>query len=140
MGGTSGAIYGIFLNALALHISRVASLSSAETSTSRILAEAGVAALDDLCGYTTARVGHRTLMDALIPFVKNFGNSVSFPQALAAAEQGMEGTRVMSAVLGRATYVDAEILNKGRFPDPGALGLISILKGIENALGEKVSS
>jgi triose/dihydroxyacetone kinase / FAD-AMP lyase (cyclizing) len=144
MGGTSGAIYGIFLSALALHLSRISSSSSsvstATTSTSGILARACVAALDDLCGYTTARQGHRTLMDSLIPFVATYGRSASFAEALCAAEQGMQATGTMHAVLGRASYVDAGIIDKRRFPDPGALGVVSILKGIENSLREQSAS
>lgn len=120
MGGTSGALYCIFLTALA------ASLAS-EPSIPRALR----GALDQLLQYTRARVGDRTMMDTLIPFIDVLNSSGDVEEALAKAKAGMEGTKKMEAKLGRSTYLD-ESATQG-VPDPGAYGLLVILEGMAKA-------
>ena len=48
------------------------------------------------------------------------------------AEKGAEGTRKLNALLGRASYIGKESFERegGGVPDPGALGVVSVLKGI----------
>ncbi|KAM3419978.1 hypothetical protein BST61_g3292 [Cercospora zeina] len=121
MGGTSGALYCIFLTALA------SSLASEES-----VPKALEKALGELCKYTNARVGDRTMMDALIPFVEALaadGGEVG--EALEKAKEGVEGTKRMEAKLGRSTYLD-ESATRG-VPDPGAYGLLVLLEGMVNA-------
>ncbi|KAF2218002.1 hypothetical protein CERZMDRAFT_14124, partial [Cercospora zeae-maydis SCOH1-5] len=108
MGGTSGALYCIFLTALA------SSLASEES-----VAKALKKALGELCKYTNARVGDRTMMDALIPFVETYAaDEGKVEEALEKAREGVEGTKRMEAKLGRSTYLD-ESATRG-VPDPGA--------------------
>lgn len=132
MGGTSGAIYAIFLNALANSLSRRA----AEDSWAAVVPAALSDALNELFKYTLARKGHRTLMDALIPFVEALqGASSSFEEAIEQAILGAESTRRMEAAMGRASYVSKDVFEKeGGVPDPGALGVVSVLKGISAGL------
>ncbi|KAI1871714.1 hypothetical protein JX265_005700 [Neoarthrinium moseri] len=112
MGGTSGAIYAIFLNAAAN------SLSSREKAAT-----------------ATESVGHRTLMDALIPFVEVLSTS-GFDAAREEAKKGADATQKMAAAMGRASYVGQDVFDeRGGIPDPGALGVVSILKGISLVLG-----
>jgi dihydroxyacetone kinase len=140
MGGTSGALYAIFLNALANALPSPHLPTNVKFTTdlniSLTLATALPVALAELSLYTTARRGHKTLMDALIPFVETFASTLNFRQALEEARKGAEGTRELDAQLGRATYVGREGMEIERVPDPGALGVVSVLMGIADILEE----
>ncbi|KAF4951148.1 hypothetical protein FSARC_12994 [Fusarium sarcochroum] len=139
MGGTSGAIYAIFLNAVANRLSGLATESPSLT-VSEFIQQALQAGLGELCRYTPARAGHRTLMDALIPFVKNFALDGSLKGALAEARKGAESTRQMAAALGRASYVGQDRFDEeGGIPDPGALGVVSILDGLSDGLDTRAN-
>lgn len=136
MGGTSGAIYAIFLNAVSTALEKSAGAAN-KLSYSRVLADALAQGLGELCTYTSARQGSRTIMDALIPFVKTLHqNPHDFPAAISAARIGAEQTRRMDAKLGRASYVTKEQFDsvKDGVPDPGAMGVVSVLEGIEAGL------
>lgn len=117
MGGTSGALYCIYLTVLA------ASLAVESTT-----AKASKAALEELLKYTRARLGDRTMMDVLIPFVNAWNDTNDVSQALGAAEKGLESTREMQARLGRSTYLDERATHG--VPDPGAYGLLILLQGL----------
>ena len=88
------------------------------------------AALDQFFNYTNARVGDRTMMDALIPFISTFVDSGDVKQALDKAKEGVESTKTMQAKLGRSTYLD-DSATQG-VPDPGAYGLYVLLNGMAN--------
>ena len=120
MGGTSGALYCIYLTALA-------SALATESSVPKALN----AALDQFFNYTNARLGDRTMMDALIPFIETFVNIGDVNQALEKAKEGVEGTKTMQAKLGRSTYLN-EKATQG-VPDPGAYGLSVLLNGMSSA-------
>jgi hypothetical protein len=120
MGGTSGALYCIFLTALAVSLGREESVPMALG-----------AALGQLCRYTRARLGDRTMMDALIPFVRKFGETGDVEEAVERAREGVEGTKTMEAKLGRSTYLDESATNG--VPDPGAYGLLVLLQGMARA-------
>ncbi|PYH76298.1 dihydroxyacetone kinase [Aspergillus uvarum CBS 121591] len=113
MDGTSGALYAIFLNAVG------ASLRNCG---------ACVAGLDALQRATPARVGDRTLMDALEPFIRALQAGESTDAALIAAQSGRDRTQGMRASLGRAVYVHEQGWRE--VPDPGAAGLVVLLKGL----------
>ncbi|KAF2092222.1 Dak phosphatase [Saccharata proteae CBS 121410] len=117
MGGTSGALYCIFLSALA-H-----SLGGAES-----VAAAVAAALEQLLGYTTARRGDRTCLDCLIPFVEVWARGGDVGLAVRAARVGVVRTESMEAVVGRSAYLDRSA-TRG-VPDPGAFGLLMLLEGL----------
>ncbi|EWY85430.1 hypothetical protein FOYG_12604 [Fusarium oxysporum NRRL 32931] len=139
MGGTSGAIYAIFLNAVANRLLQVTAESPSLT-VSEFIQQALQGGLSELCRYTPARIGHRTLMDALIPFVKNYCLGGSLRAALAEARNGAESTRRMVAALGRASYVGQERFDEeGGIPDPGALGVVSILEGLRDGLDTRTN-
>jgi len=120
MGGTSGALYCIFLSSLAQ------SLREATT-----FAEALDGALQSLLKYTRARLGDRTCLDCLIPFVETLKKTGDSKQALADAEKGVESTKKLEAKLGRSSYLD-ESTTRG-VPDPGAYGLLMLLEGMVGA-------
>lgn len=121
MGGTSGALYCIFLTALASAFATEASPG-----------EAALKALRELERYTKARVGDRTMMDVLIPFAEAFqGSGGDGKAALEKAKKGLEGTEKMEATLGRSAYLD-DSATQG-VPDPGAYGLYVLLEGMVTA-------
>lgn len=127
MGGTSGGIYSIFLTALVNEMQDEKSLDLDS------LAKAFHNALyNGLFKYTKARVGGRTLIDTLQPFVDSLSKEHDLDAALKAAKDGCESTKKLKAKFGRASYVD-ESQFKGGIPDPGALGVLCLLEGYISA-------
>ncbi|EME43998.1 hypothetical protein DOTSEDRAFT_171965 [Dothistroma septosporum NZE10] len=116
MGGTSGALYCIYLTALASAL-----------ATEEGVAKAVGVAVNELCKYTNARVGDRTVMDCLVPFVEGLEKG-GVEAALEMARKGVDGTKTMAATLGRSAYLDDDAV-KG-VPDPGAYGLLVLLEGM----------
>lgn len=143
MDGTSGALYAIFINALASglqaqaqaqeqqhragHVQSQATPSQAIAATPRIWAEALRAALDSLAKYTPAQPGDRTVVDTLAPFVSVLAETLDIKRAVEAAKKGCDATKGMEASLGRSVYVNAE--GWSACPDPGAYGLVKLLEG-----------
>jgi len=119
MGGTSGALYCIYLTALAGALASEANMAMAMK-----------AALEQLMKYTNARLGDRTMMDALIPFIETLEGTGDAGKAVEEARKGVEGTKTMEAKLGRSTYLD-ESATQG-VPDPGAYGLLVLLEGMSS--------
>ncbi|KAL1924590.1 uncharacterized protein VTP21DRAFT_4244 [Calcarisporiella thermophila] len=135
MGGTSGALYCIFLNSLA---SNLRNFSSDANDTKRVDNEVWTkaikGALDGLGAYTPARKGDRTLMDALIPFVEALQEG-GLERAVLAAESGAKATQKMSARFGRASYVGEG--RENAVPDAGACGVACLLRGISRTLSNQ---
>ena len=138
MDGTSGALYAIFLNALAAGVrgqSPSASSAAADVSEQMqvgIWARGLEAAMQALGRYTPAQVGDRTLVDALDPFVSTLSRTGSVEKAAQAADQGAKKTQDMKASLGRTVYIGGD--NVKEVPDPGAYGLAIFLKGLNEGL------
>lgn len=131
MDGTSGAIYAIFLNALAYGLRQNAP-SSSQPVTAAIWAKALESSLKALGKYTPAKPGDRTLIDALYPFVKTLSKTNSLEKAASEADQASQGTKGMKASLGRTVYVGGEGFQE--VPDPGAHGLAVLLMGLSDGL------
>ncbi|KAG6836736.1 hypothetical protein H0H93_004142 [Arthromyces matolae] len=95
---------------------------------------------DGDCGETfgagaRAQLGDRTLVDALFPFCKVLCETdTTFEQAVEAAKRGVESTRMMYPVLGRAAYVTVPSRLTSLPPDPGAYGVLAIVEGIRQGL------
>ncbi|CAL8574589.1 dihydroxyacetone kinase Dak1 [Xanthoria parietina] len=131
MDGTSGALYAIFLNALAANIRKQDSTNTTDL-TPLMWAHALSESLKDLGVYTPAQPGDRTLMDALVPFVETLKSTGSTKQAAEAAKRGAESTKGMKPSLGRSVYVGGK--GHDEVPDPGAYGLSQFLTGLAEAL------
>lgn len=129
MDGTSGAIYAIFLNALA-HGLREQDAESKRDVDAKTWAAALRSSVAALGKYTPAQPGDRTLMDALVPFVDTLAKDGDVKSAAEAAAKGAEETKGMKASLGRAVYVGGEEEWMGKIPDPGAWGLKEFLGGL----------
>jgi len=84
MGGTSGALYSIYLSALAQGVAQ----TKEPRVTLSVMSNAAEFALTSLGKYTPARVGDRTLVDALDPFVMELSESKDLWKAVEAAREG----------------------------------------------------
>lgn len=129
MDGTSGAIYAIFLNALA-HGLRDQDKGSPLPATTEVWAKALKHSVNALAKYTPAKPGDRTLIDSLVPFCDTLFQTKDVHGAAAAAQKGTESTKSMKASLGRSVYVGSEEEWVGKVPDPGAYGLSEFLSGL----------
>ncbi|OJZ84754.1 hypothetical protein ASPFODRAFT_209223 [Aspergillus luchuensis CBS 106.47] len=133
MDGTSGAIYAIFLNALA-HGLREQDRGTTTPATVDVWAAALSYSLTALSRYTPAQPGDRTLLDALVPFCTQLQKAKDVHVAAKAAQEGTDSTKNMKASLGRSVYVGGEEEWVGKIPDPGAYGLSVFLNGLSEAL------
>jgi dihydroxyacetone kinase len=119
VGGTSGPLYA----ALVLRIS--AKRSDGEPWP--IAFAAGVDAIADLGG---AKLGDRTMLDALIPAAAAL-RSGQLADAVTAARAGTEQTAGIVAVRGRSSYLGDRVLG---VVDPGAQAVVLQLEAIRTAL------
>lgn len=95
--------------------------------------------LESIGKQTKARVGDKTLMDALIPAVESLRASAQEGQdiptmlasAAAAAWQGAESTKDFPAHFGRAKFQGERTLGH---PDPGSISMAYIFKGMHDGL------
>lgn len=129
MDGTSGAIYAIFLNALA-HGLREQDTGSLTPASVDVWSKALGYSIKALSKYTPAQPGDRTLIDALVPFCNTLLETKDVRAAAKASHEGTESTKNMKASLGRSVYVGGEEEWVGKVPDPGAYGLSEFLSGI----------
>jgi dihydroxyacetone kinase len=121
---TCDSSHSIWSNALA------AGLKDAEAANSSGWSRALAHALATLYQYTAARSPSRTLIDPLSAFTDHFSSSggQDFTGAVAAALSAAERTRDIEAKAGRAAYVGQEALKEANVPDPGAWGVVKILR------------
>lgn len=85
-------------------------------------------ALTDSTAGISAKLGDKTLLDALIPAVESIKASgvagetfaVALPKSAAAAVAGGESTKLIAATKGRASYVGDRSIS---FPDAGATAI-----------------
>lgn len=124
MDGTSGALYSIWMNALAGGFTNAGSASLSTWS------DALSHALSNLCNYTNARPPSRTLMDPLFAFTETLAASQDLNKSIQAADAATEHTKTIQAKAGRAAYVGQDQLKEANVPDPGAFGVTKILEGI----------
>ncbi|KAH8664136.1 Dak1 domain-containing protein [Xylariales sp. PMI_506] len=124
MDGTSGALYAIFLNALANALRPLAP----GTASPKLWADALERSCEALSKYTPARPGDRTLVDALYPFIQELVKTSDLKKAAEASKKGAESTKGMKASLGRAAYVGGSGFEE--VPDAGAWGLASFFLGL----------
>jgi len=138
MDGTSGALFAIFLNALASGVRAQSPTSSSPAAEVREQMQVGIwaraleSSMQALGKYTPAQPGDRTLIDALHPFVGTLSRTGNIQKAAEAANEGAKKTKNMKASLGRSVYVGGEGWQK--VPDPGAYGLAEFLLGLSEGL------
>ncbi|CAG5929407.1 unnamed protein product [Menidia menidia] len=136
MGGSSGALYSLFLTAAASHVTEGQSNAAAWASAMH----AGTQAMRR---YGGADPGDRTMLDALCPAVDELMKLVTAPPdaqmsvlqaAVQKAATGAEGTRLLQAKAGRASYIATDRVT---LPDPGAMAVAAILGAIVETLEEQ---
>lgn len=133
-GGTSGALWGAALTALG------PILDTDELSPSAVAAAAR-AALDRIVGLGGARLGDKTMVDALIPFVDTLdaglvrGDSLgtALVSAATAATDAAEATSVLVPKLGRARPLAEKSVGH---PDAGATSLGLVVTAVASAVAQ----
>ncbi|KAM5138006.1 LOW QUALITY PROTEIN: triokinase/FMN cyclase [Mantella aurantiaca] len=133
MGGTSGALYSLFLMAAARPLENK---SGAEAWAAAM--DAGIEAMKR---YGGADVGDRTMLDSLcaansvLKSLKEPGCDVMkiLSSAVKGAADAAEDTKHMTAGAGRASYIGSTTLNR---PDPGAKAAAAILRAIWEGMKE----
>uniref|UniRef100_A0A8C7GNS6 Triokinase/FMN cyclase n=1 Tax=Oncorhynchus kisutch TaxID=8019 RepID=A0A8C7GNS6_ONCKI len=133
MGGSSGALYSLFLTAAAALLK--------DRSDPAAWANAMHAGTDAMRWYGGADPGDRTMLDALCPAVEELrrlttsppgGHMAILQAAVEKAELGAESTRDLTARAGRASYIATVHVT---LPDPGAVAIAAILRAVFEALG-----
>jgi triose/dihydroxyacetone kinase / FAD-AMP lyase (cyclizing) len=133
LGGASGPLYGV------LFIRASSVLEQGTVHDLRQWAKAlreACSAIGELGG---AKLGDRTMLDALVPFAQTLDNASTkgiqpaeaLQSALQAAEQGAQQTANMIARRGRSRYLGERALNH---PDPGAVAATIWLRAVVRAL------
>ncbi|XP_029382398.1 triokinase/FMN cyclase [Echeneis naucrates] len=133
MGGSSGALYSLFLTAASGHVTE----GHGDAAGWARAMHAGTQAMRR---YGGADPGDRTMLDALCPAVEELMKVTAAPPggpmaALKAAAQkatlGAESTRDLTARAGRASYIAAERVT---LPDPGAVAVAAIFTAVLESL------
>jgi dihydroxyacetone kinase len=124
VGGTSGPLYSILLL-------RAAAAWEGARDTEQPWADAlaaGIAGISEVGG---AQEGDRTMLDALVPFLRTWSAGGSPQEALEAARAGTAATASVTARVGRSSYVGDRALG---IPDPGAQAVVVWLEAAVGAL------
>ncbi|MEV1021259.1 dihydroxyacetone kinase family protein [Streptomyces sp. NPDC050264] len=132
-GGTSGALWGIILRALA------DALGDTERPTPASVAHGVRQASDDVRRTGGAEVGDKTMVDVLVPFAETLGHQVATGAGLAtawaaaadAAERSARATADLLPRMGRARPHAEKSLGT---PDAGAHSLALIVRAVHGAL------
>ncbi|MER8823579.1 dihydroxyacetone kinase subunit DhaK [Mesorhizobium sp. M0991] len=116
MGGSSGVLLSIFFTAAAQ------ALQSGETPPKALLA-----GLDRMSFYGGARIGDRTMIDALEPALRALDRG-SLEDAAVAAQRGAEATAAMrKAKAGRSAYIGSQL---DGVVDPGAFAVTEVFTAL----------
>lgn len=123
MGGTSGVLLELMFRKMASTLARDSAIGVPE------LCKAVQAGVDAVSLYGGAKVGSRTMLDALVPGAATLASELSLAAAAAKARQGANGTASMkSASAGRSNYLSQETLEGT--PDPGAVAVAIVLEAL----------
>ncbi len=133
VGGASGALWGTALRCAGEAVGDAPALDGA------MLSLVLQAALDGIVEVGAARVGDKTMVDALAPTVARLRAGVAagaslegaVSHAVRAGEAGMRSTIPLQAAKGRASYLGDRSIGH---QDPGATSTMIILRGLAGAL------
>ena len=110
VGGTSGPLFGLLFQELASADDWRAGLGAAATAIARV---------------GDARLGDRTLLDALVPAAVTAAAGADSDAVVRSALDGAIATTRMRASRGRAVYLEDRVLGSA---DPGAVGVVLVLQ------------
>lgn len=130
MGGTLSAILFIFMKSFINKLEILLADNSNNNDNNDNFSIALLHGIKTLSEFTKARIGHRTVMDVLIPFCNSFADSKDIITAVNVARDSAEGTRKLKPKLGRATYVGGLEDTVDFPPDPGAYGVYEIIDAL----------
>lgn len=121
IGGTSGAVFGIFLLKFSNYLKN---LNKKDTSYSlEEILNAFKSGINGVSNISGAKSGDRTFLDSLIPAIEIFENEIknmnssSYKNILNASIEGAEKTKNMFPKKGRSSYLGERVIG---FEDPGA--------------------
>uniref|UniRef100_A0A8D0HJF1 Triokinase/FMN cyclase n=1 Tax=Sphenodon punctatus TaxID=8508 RepID=A0A8D0HJF1_SPHPU len=134
MGGSSGALYGLFLTAAAQPLQ-----TRSDPADWAAAMDAGIEAMKR---YGGAAPGDRTMLDSLcaaaaeLQALKTHGTDhlQVLAKAVQSAEAAAESTKNMEAGAGRASYISSARLEQ---PDPGAVAAAAVLRAVLEGLQAK---
>lgn len=131
-GGSAGPLYGTMIGGLAGGIPESGSIGAGDVK--KMLA-ASLEAMEDI---TTAKVGDKTMMDALIPAVEAAAQAEGdipdvLKAAMEAASQGAKKSEEFVSKFGRAKSYKEQTIGT---PDAGAMSTALFFKGLWNGLME----
>ncbi|WP_294640994.1 DAK2 domain-containing protein, partial [uncultured Aureimonas sp.] len=132
-GGTSGAIWGLLLRSFGTALGDDAPVDAAAA------ARAAAAGRDAVTTLGRARVGDKTLVDALVPFVETLDAEMkggarlrdAWSRAAEAATRAADETARLTPRLGRARPLAAKSIGH---PDAGAVSLALCARTVGEAL------
>lgn len=123
MGGTSGVLLELMFRKMSSTLSRCESIGAKEMV---IAFKAGV---DAISHYGGAKVGSRTMLDALYPAATALIHTNSLSDASNRAKWGADGTATMkTALAGRSNYLSEATLKD--VPDPGAVAVSIVFEAL----------
>ena len=136
LGGTSGPLYAVFL------LRAAESLAEVDEPGARAWARALAAGCEGIAALGGAGRGDRTMLDALLPAADALeealragqGGAQAFDATLAAARDGVEATRAMTARLGRSSYLGERVRTH---PDPGAAAVTVWLEALRPFVADR---
>jgi dihydroxyacetone kinase len=118
MGGSSGVLFAILFANASTAFKTDASRTNALTT-----------GLDAMMKYGGAKVGDRTMIDAMSPGFEALVAGKGISVAAQAARAGADGTaKMLSANAGRSAYLEARSLDG--YADPGAEGIALIFEAL----------
>ena len=134
-GGTSGILWELLLEGVGK------GLGNTEPVTPKRLADAVQGSAQHLQGFSKAKLGDKTMLDALFPFVDTFASQVDGGTSLSAAwrsaaeacRSAAEATESLVPKIGRARPLAERSVGT---PDPGAISLGLIVTAIGDVLGD----
>jgi dihydroxyacetone kinase phosphoprotein-dependent L subunit len=137
-GGSSGALVGMF-------IMQFGNKLPPENITAKDVAKGLQAGLDAICKLGKAKVGDKTMIDTLAPFVEAYkvasettdNVSEAWTQALPEAEAGMESTKNLTSNRGRASKLGDRSLGH---IDPGARSMYYVVKTVGETLRAEIKT
>ncbi|MBF0816468.1 dihydroxyacetone kinase family protein [Microbacterium paludicola] len=133
-GGTSGAIWAEILRTVG------EALGDESTADAAAVATGVTAAKDAVMAFGKAKVGDKTMVDAMVPFADALAAAVAGGRGLAdawdrattGAEGAAQGTADLVATLGRARSHGEKSIGT---PDPGAVSFALVCRTIHRTLG-----
>jgi len=129
MGGTSGILFELMLRRTGTYLANNGGAGSVDES---MLKKAFAQGARAGSYYGGAKLGYRTMMDALLPAAEEADRDMGLAAMSAAATKGADSTALMtSALAGRSNYLSEEQLRST--PDPGAKAVSIILAAVAEA-------